>query len=174
MSEKITAYKGKIKHRGLYPFKDVYEFLYDYLMDEDYDVYEKFYVEKRVGDAKEVDISWEANKRISDYFTVRITAFWIVLDMKSVEIEKEGQKIKTDSGVLEINIQGLLVKDPNDIWKNSPWKTLRKIYDKFIIKKRIEYYKEFAKEEAEEFIGYIRSLLAFETKHETRKETLYI
>ena len=174
MSEKLIAYKGKIKHKGLYPFGDVYEFLYDYLMDEGYDVYERFYSEKRTGESKEVDILWEADKRISDYFVVRITVLWLILGMKTVEVQKEGQKIKTETGTLEIIIQGILIKDPEDIWRNKFWKFFRNVYDKFIIKKRIEDYKDFAKEEAEEFIAYIRSLLAFEAKHETRKETIYI
>ena len=34
MAEKDTIFKGRIKQKGIYNFKDFYEFLYDYFTDE--------------------------------------------------------------------------------------------------------------------------------------------
>lgn len=173
MSIKITAFKGKVKQRGLYDFKDVYEFLYDYLLDEDFEVHEERYLEKKRGEEKEVEILWEATKSISDYFQIKVTAFWIILNMKKVEAVKDGQKVQTDSGVLEINVTGQLIKDPEDKWTNQPWKFLREIYDKFIIRRRIDQYEEMTKEETEEFIAYIKSILSIDKTRELRKETVF-
>ena len=174
MSEEIKSYKGKVKEKGFFDFGTTYEYLYDYLMDEDYNVFEKSYLEKKRGDSKEVEIIWHAIKSISDYFTIQIKTEWLILGLKSVEVENEsGKKIKMDSGTVEIRIKGLLIKDPNDMWEGSPWKSLKKIYDKYIIKKRIENYDEIVKEETNQYINYIKSILKIESQHEITKEYVY-
>ncbi len=173
MPIKIPAFKGKVKQRGLFDFKDVYESLYDYFLDEDFELHESKYYEKKRGDDKEVEINWEATKPISDYFDIQISALWLILGMKSVEAVKEGKKVNIDSGVLEINVSGILIKDPEDKWTKQPWKFLRYIYDKFVIRRRIEQYKEIVKEETEEFIAYIKSILSIEITRELRKETVF-
>lgn len=174
MSQKIIAYKGKVKHTGLFDFKSLYEFLYDDLIDEGYVPHESKYYEKDKGDVKEVEIDWSAEKKISDYFVMQIKAFWIVLNMKDVEVEKDGRKIKMQTGIVEINVQGLLIKDPNDQWEKQPWKLLRKIYDNYIIYKRIEQYEDLVIEETVDFLNYMRSILAIEPVLEGRKEIIHI
>jgi len=141
MVEKDTIFKGKVKQRGIFNFKDIYNFLYDWLRDEGYDVYEKNYTEKVSGDSKQVEIRWEAEREISDYFRFQIKASWIILGMKSVEVEKEGKKIKMDSGYLEIKFEAVLLKDYENRWENQPfWKFLRGVYERYIVRTRIEDY----------------------------------
>ena len=172
MSEKDAIFKGKIKTRGLYDFKDFYEFLYDYLMDENYDVFERKYVEKVSGDSKDVEIKWECMKEISDYFRFEIVFDWLILGMKKVKIKREDREITMDTGLLEVKFKALLVKDYENRWENHPfWKFLRGIYDRYIIRTRIEQYQERLLEEVNEAIAEAKSLLAIETKHELRKET---
>jgi len=174
MSEKETIFKGKLKQRGLFDFKDFYSFTYDWLMDENYDVFEKKYTEKVKGDSKDVEIDWEAMKEISDYFRFVIKTYWIILGMKSVEVQKEGKKIKMDTGLLEIKFTAQLVKDYENRWENKPiWKFLRGVYDRYIIRTRIEDYEERLLEEVNEFIAQAKALLAIETQHETRREMKY-
>jgi len=175
MSQKITAYKGKVKHRGLVDFGSLYNFLYDYYLDEDFDPQENMYYEKNKGDVKEVEIDWEATKNISDYFAMKLTAFWIILGMKDVEVERDGKKVKMQSAVVEISVSGVLIKDPQGIWeKNRFWKFLRKMYDSYIIKKRIEQYEELVIEETVDFLNYTRSILAIEPVLEGRKSTVFV
>jgi len=172
MSEKDTIFKGKIKQRGLYDFKDFYEFLYDYLMDENYDVFERKYVEKVSGDSKDVEIKWECMKEISDYFRFVIVLDWLVLGMKKVKIKREDKEITMDTGLLEVKFKAQLVKDYENRWENHPvWKFLRGIYDRYIIRTRIEDYQERILEEVNEAIAEAKALLAIETKRETRKYT---
>ncbi len=176
MSEEIQSFKGKVKQKGFFDFSNTYQYLYDYLMDEGFDVYEKSYLDKRRGDSKEVGIMWEALQPISDYFLMKVTTQWIILGMKEVEVEnpdEPGKKIRMDSATVEIRVTGILVKDPDDMWEEKPWKLFRKIYDKYIISKRIEQYEELVKEETNQYIAYIKSLLRIESQHEIRKEFVY-
>ncbi len=167
MSEKDLIHKGRIKHRGLFDFKDVYEFIYDYLADDNYDIFERKYTEKVKGSSKDVEIKWEASKEVSDYFRFVIVIEWIILGMKSVEVTREGKKIKIDSGSIEIKFKSFLVKDYESRWENHPfWKFLRGLYDRYIIRTRIEQYEEKLLAEIMEFSSQIKSFLAIETKQE--------
>lgn len=175
MSEEKQTYKGKVKQKGLFHFSDIYTFMYDYLMDEGYDVREKEYQEKRIGDAKELNIKWNAFNHVSDYFTFVISTEWIILGMTDVEVPDKDNpniKIKTNSGVVEIKISSSLIKDNNDAWEGKFWKPLRKIYDKYIIRNRIEQYEETVIEETNKYIAFIRSLLEMQSKHTVRRETM--
>ena len=166
MSEKDTIFKGKIKNTGVFDFKDFYSFAYDWLRDEGYDVYEKKYSEKVSGDSKQLEIEWDADREVSDYFKFRINMYWLIMGMKSVEVQKEGQKIKMESGTVEIKFKSILVKDYEDRWENHPfWKFLRGIYERYIIKSRIEEYQIKVLEETEELISQCKAFLAMEGQH---------
>jgi len=166
MVEKDTVFKGKLKQKGIYNFKDFYEFLYDYLTDENFDVFENKYVEKVEGDAKNIEIDWKATKEISDYFKFEIVANWIILGMKKVKVKKEGKEISMDSGTLEIKFTANLQKDYENRWENNAFfKFLRGIYDRYIIRTRIDDYELKIFQEVNELIAQAKSFLAIEGQH---------
>jgi len=165
MAEKDTKYKEKIKHKGTFVFKDFYTYTYDWLTGEDYKVTEKKYSEEIEGDAKKLEIEWEAEKKVSDYFRFLIKIDWKILRMKEIEVVKEGKKMKMNSGQVEMTIKGILVKDYESKWEDHPfWKFARGIYDRYIIKSRIDEYEDKIIEEANEFISQCKAFLVLEGK----------
>lgn len=163
MSEKDIIFKGKIKQTGIFSFKDFYSFIYDWLREENYDVYEKRYTEKVKGDTKDIEITWSAEREISDYFKFVITMDWLILGMRSVEVQKDGKKVKMESAAIEIKFRAILVKDYEDRWENHPfWKFMRGLYERYIIKNRIDEYQIKLLEELEETIIQCKSFLALE------------
>jgi len=166
MVEKDTIFKGKLKQKGIFNFKDFYEFLYDYLIDENYDVFENKYVEKIEGDSKNLEIDWKATKEVSDYFRFEIQAYWIVLGMKKVKVKKDGKEVSMDSGTLEVKFTANLQKDYENRWENNAFlKFLRGIYDRYIIRTRIDDYGLKVFEEINEVIAQAKSFLAIEGQH---------
>ncbi len=166
MVEKDKIFRGKIKQKGIFNFKDFYQFLYSYLMDENYDVFETKYTEKIEGDIKNVEIKWTATREISDYFKNEITLHWIILGMKKVKVKKEGKEITMDSGTPEIKFEAYLQKDWENRWENNAfWKFLRGLYDRYIIKTRISDYEIKLFEEVNEVISQTKSFLAIEGQH---------
>jgi len=165
MVEKDLMYKGKIKHGGIFHFKDFYSFAYDWFISEDYDLVEKKYTEKVSGDAKEIEIIWEGYKRVSDYFRFVIKVRWLILGMKDVEVQREGKKVKMNSGTLEVAFQAILEKDYENRWENKPlFKFLRGVYDRYIIRSRIDTYEQKVILELLEFIDQVKAFLALESK----------
>jgi len=165
MAEKDKIFSGKVVKKGIFNFKDLYAFTYDWLVGEGYKVTEKKYEEEITGDSKKVEIQWETKKKISDYFRFMIKVDWRFLNLKDIEVVKEGKKEKMNSGTAEIKINGILVKDYEHKWEDQPiWKFLRGVYDRYIIKSRIDSYEDKIKEETEEFIAQCKSFLALEGK----------
>ncbi len=167
MSEKDTIFSGKIKHNGLFDFKELYRFCYVWLTDYGYSVTEKKYSEKAKPDgSKDLEIEWEAKKKISDYFRFIIKITWRIIAMTKTEAEYEGKKVKMEKGDLEISFKAVLEKDYEHRWESSPFlKFLRSVYDRYIIKGRIKDYEDRLTEEVDELIAQAKSFLALEIHH---------
>lgn len=166
MVEKDKIYKGKVRQSGIFNFKDFYEFLYDYFMDENYDLFETKYVEKLKGESKDLEIKWTATKEVSDYFRFEVFSHWIILGMKKVKVKKEGEEVIMDSGTIEIKFEAILQKDWENRWESHPfWKFLRGLYDRYIIRSRVDNYEIKLFEEINEIISQAKSFLAIEGQH---------
>ena len=165
MAEKDTVFSGKIKQKGIFNFKDFYAFAYDWLNGEGYSVTEKTYTEEISSDSKSIEIEWQAKKKVSDYFKFVIKVGWIVGSLRDQEIIKEGKKIKTNSGSVSIKVSGILIKDYESRWEENPfWKFLRGIYERYIIRSRIDDYEGKLSEEADEFVAQCKAYLEIEAK----------
>ena len=166
MVEKDTIFKGKIKQTGVFDFKDFYSFVYDWLVGEDYDVTEKRYTEKVAGEAKDVEIEWDATKKISDYFKNQIKVDWRILGMKDVKVKKDGKEVSMNSAVVEIKFAAVLQKDYESRWEDHPlWKFLRGLYDRYIIRARIIEYENKLFGEVNELINQCKAFLSIEALH---------
>lgn len=147
MGEKDTIIKEKLKYSGLGNFKEAYEFASEWLKDEGFSVTEKEYKEKVSGDSKEIEINWEATKKISDYFKFIFGINWRILNMKDVEVEIDGKKKQMNKfGELSLDFKGTLEKDYSNKWSGTAMNRFFKDpYHKFVIPGRIEEKSENAR-----------------------------
>jgi hypothetical protein len=165
MAEKDRVYQGKMKYTGIWGFKETYRFVYDWFIDNDYDLIEKSYIERIKPDGKEVEIKWEAERKVSDYFKFQIKADWKITGLTEVEVQKEGVKVKMNKGTVEIRFTGTLIKDYESRWEDAPFlKFLRGVYDRYIIRARIEQYETKLFGEVDEVVSEAKSYLAVEGK----------
>jgi len=163
MVEKDEITKTKIKRSGIFDFKEVYQFVYRWLVEEEYDVDEKKYIEEVTGDSKKVEIGWEANKKITDYFRSQLKFSWRMLGLKTIEVERNGKKEKMNTGTFEVKISGWLHRDYMNTWDNTPvMKFLRGVYDKYIIRGTIERYEEKVFGDLNDLAEQIKAFLTIE------------
>lgn len=166
MAELGPVFAGRVFHTGIFDFKELYKFLYEWLKDYQYLIIEKKYSEKIKSDGKEIEIEWMNLRKISDYFRFRIKMVTRVTKMVSVEVQEEGMKTTKDKGEIEIKFETWLEKDYENRWEeNAIFKFLRGMYDKYIIKSRIEFYEDKLKDETDEYINQIKSFLVLAGKY---------
>jgi len=166
MVEYDRLIKTKIKHNGFFDFKETYRILFEWLIDHNYDVNEKTYKEVlQAGGAKEIEVEWEAVRKVSDYFRFFLKVKFHPMAMTSVEVEVDGVKQKMNKGQMDIEIECVLHKDYEEKWTATPFlKFLRTFYDKYLIKERVEQYEMKLILEMEEFVAQAKAFLAMTGK----------
>ena len=164
MAEKDKIAEQKVKWKGVFKYKDLYDFVYRYLIEEQYDIEERKYVEEVEGGAKKkIEITWLVTKKISDYFKIELKVTWRILGMKDVEVEKDGERLKMNDASVEIKVVGTLLKDYESTWENNPlMKFLRGIYEKFIIEGRILSYEDKVFNEINKLTEQVKAHLTIE------------
>ena len=166
MAEETPVFKGKLKHSGMFDFKELYRFCYSFWKEtKEYFILEKAYGEKITATGKEIEIEWEAMKKVSDYFKLIIGMKWRIVGMTEVEAEREGKKVKISKGDIEIAVTSKLIRDYEGKWEASAfWKFSRSIYDKYIIKNKIEEMEDKIFGDSDEFLAQVKAFLSLEAK----------
>lgn len=165
MGDRDKLVEEKLTHDGVFDFKDIYNFVYTFFIDNEYTLEEKAYKEKTSGNTKEIEINWIAKKKINDYFRFFIKIDWRVLRMTSIEVMKDGKKVKLNKGTLEIKFAAYLERDYESKWESSSfYKFLRGVYDEFVIKKTIKGYEDKISEEMANAVNQAKSFLILEGK----------
>jgi len=169
MVERDRVFRGKIKNKGIFNFKDFYEFLWDFLADENYDTFEEKYTEKVEGESKNMEIIWNSTKEVSDYFRFEYRIRWAILGMKKVKVKKEGQEVIMDSGTVDIRFESFIQKDYENRWENNAFfKFIRGLYDRYIMKSKSDDFELKLFHETNEVIAQAKAFLAMEGEHTTQ------
>ena len=140
MVERDTILKEVVKFVGISDFKGAYEYAHEWLKSEGFNIIEDKYTEKVSGDSKDIEVKWNADKRITDYFKIRLEILWEIYGMTDVEVEIDGKRKKMNKfGEISLKIKGILERDWNNQWTSKPsHKFFKDLYYKFIIPGRIE------------------------------------
>lgn len=167
MPEKEEIYSSVVKYTGVFPYKDFYKFCYIWLMeDTEVDTFsEKKYEEKIQGNEKEVKITWETTKKLTDYFRMDIKIKFHIVNMVNVEINKDGKKLKMNKAEIKITVKGTLVRDYQGKFETQAlFKFLRGLYEKYIVTSRVDYFERYLVEKSDDFLNQAKAYLDLEGK----------
>lgn len=166
MAEEDTAFSSRIKYTGIFSFKEFYNFCYHWLTQEvGLDIMETKYSEKIIGDSKNIEVRWEGTRDMTDYFRFKTEVVFIVVGLKKIEINQNGVKVESNSGSIEARIKGILVRDYDGKFETSAFnKFLRSIYEKWVIKPRIDEFKRKIGGDCDEFLTQGKAYLDLEGK----------
>ena len=144
MSEKLVIGKElKVKYNGIFDLPDLYRKMKFWLEWNGYGPekgMEKQYTERIKPNGKQIEIKWVATDEASSYVHKVLEVTFLVIGLESIEIEKEGKKIKTKKGDVEMRFTGYLVLNAGNVMgEDLSYKNW--IYKKFILKRNIETYK---------------------------------
>lgn len=160
MSQKdFIASAIKVKQKSVFNLDELYLILYKWFELYGYDFQEQEYRDIEKAGTKDVEIRWYAEKKIDDYIKFIMKVSMMTVGMKEVEVEEEGIKRTTKSGTVEFRFDAFLLKDYEDRWTGGIMKFLREVYDKFIIKGRIDSLEGELHTELYKFIDEIKAFL---------------
>ncbi len=164
MPEEEDIFSSKIKHEGVFLFKDLYKFCYDWLAeDTNLTIVENEYSEKIIGDSKNIDVKWTGTKKVTDYFKFKAGIKFRVIGLKNVEVIQGGAKANTNKGSVEISVKGTLIRDYQGKFEKSSFqKFLRSIYEKWVIPARINDYEGNLISKCDEFLSQAKAWLDLE------------
>ena len=166
MAEKETIFSSKIKSTGIFSFKDFYKFCYSWLKDElGFEIMEDKYTEKIDGASKKIEVKWTCKKKLTDYFRFDAEIEMKVENLKEIEVNQGGAKIKTNQGAVEMSIKGILVRDYNGKFETTAFnKFLRNIYEKWVIPATIDQYQAKIASDSDMFLNQAKAYLDLEGK----------
>ena len=161
MGQKDLVASGlKIKQRSVFNLSELYQTMWRWFELYGYDMQELEYRDSMEGGAKHLEVKWRATKRIDDYLQFVIETNFLILGLQDIEIDQEGVKIKTNKGEVEINLNAYMEKDYEEKWQDSGWsRVIRDIYDKYVIKNRIETLEGELYEEIYKLIDEVKAFL---------------
>ena len=166
MAEKDDVFSSRVKFKGIFSFGDFYNFCYYWLSDDiGLRMMETKYTEKITGDSKTIDIKWRGEKEMTDYFRFDIEVDFRIDGLKKVEISQNGVKVESNTGSVEVKVKGILIRDYDGKFETSAFrKFLRGIYEKWVIKPRIDEFKIKISEDCDEFLTQSKAYLDLEGK----------
>ena len=156
----INVAKMKTKGKGVFDMGELYQNMKFWLDFQGYGDHEKTfkeekYVERIKGDSKQIEIRWRAEKEVNEYVSYVINVSFFILGLKSAEIEKDGKKIGTQKGEVEMRFGADVILDRKGTW--NPF--FRSIYNKFIIPERIDAHKTELYDKVYTFYNEVKSYL---------------
>ncbi len=163
MGAKEKVYESEIEQDGIFDFKKLYNFAYDFLKSKGFDVIETSYSEKVGGEGKEIEVKWEIEKKVTDYIKYIGKVKMTLKNLKSVEVQKDGKKENSNKGSIKVAVSGEVETDYGGKWDSTPTlQFMRGIYDKFVIKKRVGELTDAYAGDLDDFIGQLKSFLVLE------------
>lgn len=148
----------RVKYKDVFSIKAFYEALHEWLLEYEWkdleegsDKYERFYGERvRQDRSKEIWIRWRTCKKApdADYLTYYLDFDFHSPAIVTMEVIKEGKKLKTNKGELELTLRAFIEENYKETMEGHPFlkhfKDLfaKRIYNKTIVERKKELYRE--------------------------------
>ena len=99
----------KLGYEGLFKASEVYNIISSFFYEKGWDWFEKLNQELVTPTGKQIKIVLEPWKSSSDYYKISMRIKLNMIDVREVEVEHEGQKVRLDHGVVRITFDGYVV-----------------------------------------------------------------
>lgn len=128
-----------IKHKGNFDFNKLCQDIKAWFDENGYD----FYAPKHKHKAEEEEVKFYGERKITGYIKFIINVDMRVWDFKTVEIIKDGEKVKTNYGRIALEVIPVYILDYENRFKgNKLLQAVQDFYHKYVIKRKLEDYWE--------------------------------
>lgn len=125
----------KLAYDGIFDLPGLYRLIDQFFYDRSWDKWEKMNTEQVLPKGRQIKIEITPWKSITDYFKINMRVRIHGVDIKSIEVERDGAKVQLNEGKVMIIIDGYVTSDKHGRWESTPlWWFLRVLSDKYILK----------------------------------------
>ncbi|MBW3003978.1 hypothetical protein KY328_05825 [Candidatus Woesearchaeota archaeon] len=161
MSEKkLVLDHLTLEYNGLFDTNELYRLIDGYLSEKKYDKFEKRNIEQVTPSGKHIELELNPWKTVTDYTKLWMKITILMTNVKEVEVEKDGIKIKLNQGNVHIVFDGYVETDKENKWEGTPLFTFfRTIVDKYVIKRYVQSWENEITEDIMLLHSQIKGLL---------------
>jgi len=161
MTEKtLVVDQLKLSYEGLFDLGELYALIDGWFYEKGWDKYERLNQEQITPAGRQIRLILEPWKSVTDYFKliIRIKAHFV--DVKDVEVEKEGQRFKLNQGEIKFIFDGYVVSDRRGLWNSRPlyW-FLSIVFNKYIFKEHYNKAERWLLSDLDDLYQKIKSFL---------------
>ena len=144
-----------VQQEAKFNFEDLYDTLKSHLEKLKYTVTEKEYKDI-IKEKTNFKIKWKTEKRMSDYIRFKIDIKLKGKNTTTIQT-KQGQMTQ---GTITIEFESYIERDYEDIYTKNPFLSfLRAVYDKFVIRNKMESYQTELKDQTYEVFNLSKNFL---------------
>lgn len=161
MTEKrIVVDDLAIAYEGLFNLVELYSLIDSFLKEKGYDKIEKENREIVTAHGKDIFIVLEPEKYYSDYVKLDMKIIITIREVKEVETEFEGVKVRLNQGKVKIVFTGILTTDWEGRWEQTPfYYFLRTVIEKLVYKKQTANHEAEVKNDVMHLMDQVGSFL---------------
>lgn len=152
----IVATDLKVSLEGIFNLADLYHLIKDWLEFNGYNFFEKEYIDTLAESGKTMSVTLVGDRKVNDYAKMNIQVKIKVENAKEVEFKK-GTGLK---GKITIGFESFVERDYEKEWeKNFLLRFIRAVYDKFIIKEKLDEYHNELDDETQGLYHKVKAFL---------------
>lgn len=150
----------KIKGTNVvFNLEEIYKFFMHWFEHYDWNWAEISYKDStRPDGGKSIEINWEAKKKFDDYISFVVTMDILIIG-KEIDMEQNGKKFKRMQGLIEFNLSAYLDKNEKRFGTGNTGKNIRRLYERFIIRSKIEEAQEYLYVHIIELVNELKAFL---------------
>lgn len=152
----------KFSYEGLFSASELYNLIATFFFEKGWDWYEKMNQEIITTSGKQIKIVLEPWKSSSDYYKLIIAIKLIMTDVREVEVEEKGEKIRVNHGIVHITFDGYVVSDRKGKWtvKEKPFYWfLSVVLDKYFFRHHFEKLQAWVTSDVDDLYAKIKNYL---------------
>ncbi len=150
----------KFGYEGLFNVAELYELIASWFYEKGWDWYEKMNQEQITPEGKQIRVILEPWKTITDYYKITIRLKLHCVNLRDVEVEKDGKTIRLSQGQVRILIDGYVISDKEGLWTTKPfWWLFSYIIENYLFPSHLNKAKRWIESDAENLHQKIKTYL---------------
>ncbi len=150
----------KFSYEGFFNADELYAVISTFFFEKGWDWYEKINQEQVTSNGKQIRLVFLPWKSSTDYYKLKVEINLQMLDVRDVEVEKNGKKLMVQHGQIRMVIDGFVVSDRKNKWTNTPlnW-FLSFMFERYFFSRHYAKLEAWLKSDVDDLYNKIKNYL---------------